>query len=104
MNSNDLDYLKCPTCGMGLKEIKEKRVIGCADCLFFFRNFIVEMLLNKNDEITYRGKYQKTEDCRETSNFQAVEKLQMLLEKSVEKEDYEMAIYFRERIKKQKEL
>ena len=99
MNADDFEYLKCPTCGMDLKEIKEKKIIGCSDCLFFFRDIIVDILLKSKDGIIYSGEHKKPDDVGEQDSIHSIEKLKLLLKKSIKKEDYEMAIYFREKIK-----
>lgn len=141
-----LEYMNCPTCGCGLREIKEDHKIGCQDCLVVFREEIERILTEKLGCITYAGQYiakkqTAKEEGKEVFNNEGLKKeeyvgkndkggavksactkdakeeipeaelarkwksarvleFKQLLEKAVEKEDYEVAIYFRNEIQK----
>ena len=94
-----LKYVSCPVCNRTLENIKADNKIGCANCLAIFREELIEILKEKEENIVYKGKNKGT--CNITQELLLpIEKLKELLQKSVEEEDYEAAISFRNEIKK----
>lgn len=94
-----LNYISCPLCNRTLKDIKEDNKIGCASCLSIFREAIIEILKEKEEDVVYKG-YNKSTVAISQELTLPIEKLKELLQKSVEAEDYEAAIFFRNEIKK----
>lgn len=99
MRNHILKYVNCPLCGRTLGDIKADNRIGCINCLAIFREAIIELLKEKEADITYKGKSKQA--CKVTQELiLPIEKLKELLQKSVEEEDYEAAISFRNEIRK----
>ena len=99
MRNYILKYISCPICNRTLENIKEDKKIGCESCLATFREAIVEMLKEKEEDIEYKGKNKEDLNPKKELTL-PIEKLKELLQKSVEIEDYEAAISFRNEIKK----
>lgn len=90
--------LLCPACGTSLQQIKTEGAIGCPLCFFYFRDSVLERMRSANGEIFYLGKLpEKLETFSECT--MPLQQLKHELEKAVECEDYELAAYFRDRIK-----
>jgi len=95
----------CPICKMTLKEIKETHKIGCENCFYLFKEPILEFLLEKFPIVAYKGQNKINSNMIvNISEEQSIEQLKELLQKAVEVEDYETAIYFRNEIKKLENL
>lgn len=88
----------CPECGTPLSRIKEKRTIGCSRCFFYFRNTVVKLMQEAQDEIFYSG---TLPDQLETFSGAALsmQQLEAELKRAVENEEFELAAYYRDRIK-----
>lgn len=88
----------CPACGTSLKQVQEDGVIGCALCFFYFRDTILKLMREVNPELFYLG---NLPDQLETFSEMPVpvQHLKKEMEKAVKNENYELAAYFRDRIK-----
>ena len=90
----------CPDCGMPLSSVKEKKVIGCPRCFFYFRDTVLKFMQEGSGEIFYAGNLPLQP---ETFSDVAVslQHLEDELQKAVENEEYELAAYLRDKIKEQ---
>lgn len=99
MKNYMLKYISCPVCNRTLENIEEEKKIGCTTCLSIFREAIISMLKEKAEDVVYKGKNKGGVNFNRELPI-PIEKLKELLQKSVEVEDYEAAISFRNEIKK----
>jgi len=91
-------HVQCQVCGISLSDIKKHRKTGCADCYLQFRGEIVSLLRNEGVEISYSGEYPaKLNEVKKTK--MNPENLKKELQRAIEQEDYEMAAYYRDRIR-----
>lgn len=88
----------CPACGFSFADIRKLRKAGCADCYRQFRGEIVSLLRSDGVEIGYTGplpgKLEPFAGPRDDED-----QLRRELRKAIEREDYERAAYFRDRIR-----
>ena len=88
----------CPVCGCKLSEIKKTFKVGCPECYSIFSDEIKKMLEQKGFAGSYTGSMPER-----LANFRSVLTdrmyLQARMEESVEKEDYEKAAIYRDRLK-----
>jgi len=88
----------CPSCGLTLSAIKRGRKAGCAECYKNFRGEIVAILRREGIEPSYGGPLPRTLAAFRSPRADA-ESLRRELKKAIEREDYELAAYYRDRIK-----
>lgn len=88
----------CPVCGMTVFEIKKQHRVGCTDCYRHFRGEIISLLRKEGFELSYAGPLPATAQKISSPTIDP-ENLKKELKKAIEKEDYEMAAYYRDRIK-----
>lgn len=88
----------CPACGTSLEQVQKEGRIGCPMCFFYFRDTVLKKIGAVNSELFYLGNL--PEQLETFSDVRVpVQHLQKELEKAVESENYELAAYFRDRIK-----
>jgi protein arginine kinase activator len=88
----------CPGCGFSLKEIKKQLKAGCAECYQHFRGEIVSTLRHEGFEVSYRGPFPAKLEAFVTPKADP-ENLKKELQKAIDHEDYELAAYYRDRLK-----
>ena len=88
----------CPQCGLTFADIKKLRKAGCAHCYQYFRAEIVSLMRRDGLEISYRGVLPSTKGTYKVSAIDP-EKLRKELQIAIDKEDYEMAAYYRDRLR-----
>lgn len=104
MQKSKSEYGTCPVCGLSEEEVRATHKLGCPNCLIFFRNLIRDMLIEKFSALAQPGEevekaiLETREACSNSPKY-----LNMLLEDAVEREDYESAIYYRDKIKSLKD-
>ncbi|ULQ59938.1 UvrB/UvrC motif-containing protein [Brucepastera parasyntrophica] len=88
----------CPDCCFSFSDIKKFRKAGCSSCYSFFRTEIISLLRGEGIEISYTGPLpEKTKKVYTRHNNP--NNLKKELAKAIQQEDYEMAAYFRDRLK-----
>lgn len=90
--------LVCPECGTPLSQVKEKGTIGCSHCFFYFRNVVLKRLREVNEEVFYTGNLPAQLE-RFSGTRIPLQQLKEELERAIESEEYELAAYFRDKIK-----
>ena len=90
----------CPVCGRSEERVRAEHRLGCPNCIIFFRDVIDDMLAQQMSTLALPSKDvgETILEVREAS-FSSPKYLNMLLEDAVEREDYEAAIYYRDKIK-----
>ncbi len=88
----------CPECGTSLDDIRRRKAVGCAACYREFRAEISALMRSEGFEGGYTGPLPaKLEAFRATPPDP--ENLRRELQKAIENEDYELAAYYRDRIR-----
>ena len=88
----------CPECGTPLRFVQEKKTIGCPHCFFYFRKTVVQLMQESSEDIFYEGRVpDQLETCQDTEL--SLQQLESELQKAVNNEEYELAAYFRDKIK-----
>jgi protein arginine kinase activator len=88
----------CPQCGLTFPEIKKHRRTGCAHCYQYFRAEIVSLMRRDGLEISYRGSLPSTKGSFKATGIDP-DKLRRELQSALDQEDYEMAAYYRDRLR-----
>ena len=90
----------CPVCGRSEERVRAEHRLGCPNCIIFFRDVIDDMLAQQMASLSRPGEdvSKAILEVRESS-LSSPKYLNMLLEDAVEREDYEAAIYYRDKIK-----
>ena len=87
----------CPNCGCTITDIRKNHKAGCAECYAYFTGDIISILRSEGVELSYTGEFPVTPE-----NFrvrQDTENIEKELQRAVEHEDYELAAYYRDRLK-----
>lgn len=87
----------CPTCGLSAKDLRKRLIAGCPECYTHFRSEIVSALRREGIEISYKGPLPAKLDSFVAPKVDP-ERLRSDLKKALEREDYELAAYYRDRI------
>jgi len=88
----------CPACGFTVADIRKKQRVGCADCYRLFRAEIVALLRGNGIEIGYAGDLPAQLEAF-TPAAPDPATLEAELKKAIEAEDYELAAYYRDRLR-----
>lgn len=88
----------CPGCGFTLADIRKLRKVGCADCYSHFRGEIISILRSEGVDLSYTGHLPERLETFRPSGVDP-ENLRKELQSAIEKEDYELAAYYRDRLK-----
>lgn len=87
----------CPDCGMPLSRVKEKKILGCSRCFFYFRDTVVKLMRETSGEVFYAGNLPQQPEIFSDSAA-SLQHLEAELQKAVENEEYELAAYLRDKI------
>lgn len=98
-NTQDQRTIKCPKCGTLKHNIKKNGIAGCEYCYSFFSNEILLFLQSEGLDFFYTGKPQENVDINIFSNKNPLF-LKEQLQHAIENEDYELAAYYRDQLKK----
>jgi len=90
----------CPDCGTPLSRVKEKKMLGCPRCFFYFRDTVVKLMQESSGEVFYAGRLPAQLETFSETAF-SLHRLEEELQKAVENEEYELAAYLRDKIKEQ---
>lgn len=94
------EKITCPSCGTKLSDIVKYKHIGCADCAFYFKSIIEQMMLKQSPNIKYMGlRPKKFNIVNRPTESEIISNLKQQLHQAVEIENYELAAYLRDRIK-----
>lgn len=88
----------CPTCLLTIADIKRQLKAGCPDCYRHFPGEIVSLLRAEGIEMRYTGALPPKLEAFRSPDPDPVN-LKKELQKAIEHEDYEMAAYYRDRIR-----
>lgn len=88
----------CPTCGCSLQAIKRSRRVGCADCYVRFRAEIVAILRQEGIETSMPSVAEASRE-RALSDVPDAGTLRRELQRAIEQENYELAAYYRDRLR-----
>lgn len=88
----------CPECGTPLSRIKEKKMLGCSRCFFYFRNTVVKLMQGAQQEVFYSGALPARLETF-SGPVLSMQQLEAELKRAVENEEFELAAYYRDRIK-----
>ena len=88
----------CPDCGTPLSLVKGKKTLGCPHCFFYFRDTVIKLLQENNGDLFYAGHLPTQLETLLDSEL-SLQQLKAELQKAVINEEYELAAYFRDKIK-----
>ena len=88
----------CPDCGTPLSHVKEKKILGCPRCFFYFRDTVLKLMQEASGEVFYAGKLPPQPEIFLGAEV-SLQRLEEELQKAVENEEYELAAYLRDKIK-----
>jgi len=88
----------CPSCGCSFADIKKIRKTGCARCYSLFKTGIVSLLRQEGIESAWQGTTQSQAETEVSAPID-IDSLKRELKKAVTEENYELAAYYRDRIK-----
>jgi len=88
----------CPVCGFSLLDIKKQLKTGCAECYQHFRGEIISILRREGVEVSYQGHLPTKLEAFKTPKADP-ENLRKELKNAIAHEDYELAAYYRDRLK-----
>lgn len=97
---NELEMLKCKTCGSTYVDFKNTGKLGCADCYETFGNdldSVLKRLHGNNRHI--EGKKKEMADEQKSTVENKIEDLKLKLKECIKKEEYEEAAKLRDAIK-----
>jgi protein arginine kinase activator len=98
-SSNHASGLKaCPLCRLTFADIRKLHKTGCAECYRHFSAEIVSLLRSEGIEISYTGELPPNSDAFKSPDIDP-ENLKKELQRAIEQEDYEMAAYYRDRLR-----
>lgn len=88
----------CPGCGTTLDELRKKRRVGCALCYQEFRGEITALMRSEGFTPGFDGPLPERLEAFKTLSPNP-ENLKKELQRAIESEDYELAAYYRDRIR-----
>lgn len=88
----------CPECGTALEDLRKTRRAGCASCYREFGAEIVSIMRNEGYALGYDGPLPKKLEAFQATPSDSAS-LKKELQKAIEAEDYELAAYYRDRIR-----
>ncbi len=89
--------LVCKACGTTYEEVKEKRILGCDKCYYYFIDNLTQAIKKNQGNIEHIGKIPKREGII-IKKKKKIKKLKNDIEKAIAIEDYERAAVLRDKI------
>lgn len=89
---------KCEECGMTIDEFLKLGKLGCANCYTSFEEKLNPLIRRLQGSVEHNGKV-PDRVARTASTNRKIEKLKELLNKAIEREEYEKAAELRDEIK-----
>ncbi len=96
-NTNGDAANACPNCGCTMDDIKKHRKTGCPECYHHFRAEIIALLRQDGVEYAYTGPLPGKKSGE--GNSPTPDQLKRELHRAIERENYELAAYYRDRLK-----
>lgn len=97
-SATDQVQMSCSRCGMTYDYFRKHGKFGCEKCYEAFEPMIVPMIRRMHGKDRHVGKTIKKDDVQFQQKME-IENLQAKLDAAVEKEEYEMAAIYRDKIK-----
>lgn len=97
-NNNEINELKCDTCGLSYNDFRKKGKLGCSNCYISFKKELNTIFKNIQFNSEHKGKYPKRSGA-EIIKRKEIANTKLLLRKAIENEEYEEAAYLRDSIK-----
>ncbi len=88
----------CPACGNTLENLRKSRRAGCADCYRLFSAEIRSVLRSEGIQGVFTGSLPERLEAF-TPRTPDPENLKKELDRAIEHEDYELAAYYRDRLR-----
>jgi protein arginine kinase activator len=88
----------CQTCGFTLADVRKHRRVGCSDCYRQFRAEIISLLRQEGIDPSWSGSLPAKLEAFKTPEPDP-ESLRKELTRAIEREDYELAAYYRDRLR-----
>lgn len=89
--------LVCKACGTTYEEIKERSILGCNKCYYYFKDNLIPIIKRHQGNIEHIGKIPKREGVI-IKKKKKIKKLKIDIEKAIVIEDYEKAAVLRDEI------
>lgn len=89
--------LVCKACGTTYEEVKEKRILGCDKCYYYFRDNLNKLIKKNQGNIEHIGKIPKREGII-IKKRKEIKKFKNDIQKAIVIEDYEKAAVLRDKI------
>lgn len=90
--------VSCQICGTTFAEIKKNGKVGCSTCYQQFRSEIISYMRSEGVDISYTGSLPEKLEIFNTSKTDPAS-LRKELQEAIEREDYELAAYYRDRLR-----
>ncbi|HHU35780.1 MAG TPA: DNA helicase UvrBC [Treponema sp.] len=87
----------CPVCGCTIQDIRKHKKTGCAECYRHFTAEIISLLRQDGVEYSYTGTLPEKTTPRAVKP--TPEQIKHELHSAIERENYELAAYYRDRLK-----
>ena len=96
---NDVEVLKCKTCGSTYNDFRNAGKFGCADCYETFSGELDSVLKRLHGNNRHVKGDRKRIDAKKHTTENKIEDLKLKLKECIQKEEYEEAAKLRDRIK-----
>ncbi len=95
-DENSVDCV-CKACGKSYKEFREKNMLGCDKCYYYFKDNLVSIIKRNQNSIEHIGKIPKREG-KIIRKKKKIKRLKTNIEEAISIEDYEKAAVLRDEI------
>lgn len=94
-----IETKRCECCGSTAAMINASGKLGCVNCYNTFKTQLLQTLQNLHPACVHTGKIPKSAPI-EVKNSAQIQSLKAELMQAIEREDFELAVTLRDRIKK----
>lgn len=98
LNNNEINELKCQTCGLYYNEFRKRGKLGCNSCYSSFKKELNAIFKNIQFNSEHKGKFPKKSGA-EILRKREIANAKKILKKAIENEEYEEAAYLRDKIR-----
>lgn len=95
--NENLEDLICESCGKSYKEFREKNMLGCDKCYYYFREKLISIIKRNQNSIEHIGKI-PVRGGEVIRKKKKIERLKTDIEKAISIENYEKAAVLRDEI------
>lgn len=92
------DTRTCPFCGRTAAQIHKLKKAGCPECFASFRSEIVALMRSEGIDVAWNGTLPGAPEGTRTASINR-DDLKRELQRAIDNEDYEMAAYYRDRLR-----